>query len=49
MAKHAILVIDMLNDFADPKGVLYCPSSRKIIPTMQKLFDWVRERIKRER
>lgn len=46
MAKHAILVIDMLNDFADPKGVLYCPNSRKIIPTMQKLFDWVRERNK---
>ncbi|TJX65937.1 cysteine hydrolase [Soehngenia saccharolytica] len=44
MTKHAILVIDMLNDFADPNGVLYCPNSRKIIPTMQKLFDWVRER-----
>lgn len=44
MSKHAILIIDMLNDFADPEGALYCPNNRKIIPTLQKLMKWVRDR-----
>jgi nicotinamidase-related amidase len=44
MSRHGILVIDMLNDFSHPDGVLYCPNSRKIIPNLQKLFKWVRER-----
>jgi len=44
MPRHGILIIDMLNDFADPKGVLYCPNNRKIIPTLQRLISWVRER-----
>ncbi|MTI48613.1 MAG: cysteine hydrolase [Firmicutes bacterium] len=44
MARHAIVVIDMLNDFADPKGALYCEAGKKITPNLQKLFKWVRER-----
>ncbi|HZE21331.1 MAG TPA: isochorismatase family cysteine hydrolase, partial [Desulfobaccales bacterium] len=33
MAKAALLVADMLNDFLDPKGSLFCGSgSREIIP-----------------
>lgn len=44
MSRHAIVVIDMLNDFANPKGALYCEGGRTIIPNLQKLFKWVRER-----
>lgn len=44
MPRHGILIIDMLNDFAHPDGVLYCPNNRKIIPTLQKLINWVRKR-----
>lgn len=44
MAKHAILVIDMLNDFVGETAKLRCPGGEKIIPNLQKLFRWVRER-----
>ena len=44
MAKHAIVVIDMLNDFIGEKAMLRCPGGEKIIPNLQKLFKWVRER-----
>ena len=33
MPKKALIVVDMLNDFIDEKGALYCGStSREIIP-----------------
>lgn len=33
MIKSALIVVDMLNDFIDEKGALYCgPSSRDIVP-----------------
>lgn len=36
----AILVIDMLNDFIDPRGALYCGAeARKIIPAIRGLVD----------
>lgn len=44
MKRHAILVIDMLNDFVGEKAPLRCPGGEKIIPDLQKLFAWVRER-----
>jgi nicotinamidase-related amidase len=44
MPRHGILVIDMLNDFANPEGALYCEGTAKIIPNLQKLFKWVRSR-----
>lgn len=44
MSKHAILIIDMLNDFANEKGSLYCPGSAKITKNLQGLIKWVRER-----
>jgi len=44
MPRHAILVIDMLNDFANPKGALYCQGSARIIENLQKLLKWVRDR-----
>jgi nicotinamidase-related amidase len=44
MAKHAILVIDMLNDFIGEDAPLRCPGGDEIIPGLQKLFKWVRAR-----
>ncbi len=43
MIKKALIVVDMLNDFLDKNGALYCgPSARKIIP-------FVRKRLKKHR
>lgn len=40
MSKKVLLIIDALNDFFDPKGVLYCgESARKIIPVIRSLMD----------
>ncbi len=44
MGKHAILVIDMLNDFIGEQASLRCPDGEKIVPDLQKLFNWVRSR-----
>lgn len=44
MAKHAILVIDMLNDFIGEEAPLRCPGGEEIIPDLQRLFKWVRAR-----
>ena len=40
MAQKLLLVIDMLNDFMDPKGALYCgDEARRIIPVIRSLVD----------
>lgn len=40
MEKKALLVIDMLNDFMNPAGALYCgDESRRIIPVIRSLVD----------
>ncbi|MBP8646300.1 MAG: cysteine hydrolase [Syntrophobacteraceae bacterium] len=40
MTRKALLVIDVLNDFLDPKGALYCgDDSRRIIPVIRFLVD----------
>lgn len=44
MSRHAILVIDMLNDFIGEKAPLRCPGGETIIPNLQRLFKWVRGR-----
>jgi nicotinamidase-related amidase len=44
MSKHAILIIDMLNDFANEKGSLYCPGAGRITKNLQELMKWVRGR-----
>ncbi len=44
MTKHAILVIDMLNDFVGEKAPLRCPGGEVIVPNLQRLFSWVRNR-----
>lgn len=44
MPRHGILVIDMLNDFVGEKAPLRCPGGELIVPNLQKLFKWVRDR-----
>ncbi|MBU5436946.1 cysteine hydrolase [Tissierella sp. MSJ-40] len=44
MSRHAILVIDMLNDFVGEKAPLRCPGGEEIVPNLQNLFQWVRSR-----
>lgn len=44
MARHGIVVIDMLNDFIGENASLRCPGGEEIVPNLQKLFKWVRER-----
>lgn len=40
MPGKLLMVIDMLNDFMDPKGALYCGNeARKIIPSVRVLVD----------
>ncbi len=42
---RALIVIDMLNDFLDPKGVLYCgEAARKIIPEIKALLAEFRQK-----
>ncbi len=44
MSRKALLVVDMLNDFMDPDGALYCgDDARRIIPAVRDLLDGHRE------
>lgn len=38
MAKHAVVIIDMLNDFIHPDGALTCPNGTGIVPAIQELI-----------
>ncbi|WP_425538602.1 cysteine hydrolase family protein [Microaceticoccus formicicus] len=44
MAKHAVLVIDMLNDFIGEKAPLRCENGEKIVPDIKRLLEWIRSR-----
>ena len=40
MASRVLLVIDLLNDFMNPEGALYCGhQARVIIPVIRSLID----------
>lgn len=41
---EALLVIDMLNDFCDPKGSLFVPMNREVIPNIAREIARARER-----
>ena len=44
MSKQAVLIIDMVNDFVSPDGVLYCgEAAQKIIPYIRKLIETKRK------
>ena len=42
--RYGIVVIDMLNDFIGETAALRCKGGEVIVPNLQKLFKWVRER-----
>ena len=42
MDNGAVIVIDMLNDFADPKGKLYCETAKEVIPKIKQVVDAAR-------
>jgi len=43
MAIQTLIIVDMLNDFIDPKGALYCgSSSRTIVPFIRERLDHYR-------
>ena len=45
MLKKALIIVDMLNDFVDEKGALYCgKEARAIIPFIQERLKTFRER-----
>lgn len=45
MSKKALIIIDMLNDFVDEKGALYCgDNARSIIPFIQERLETFRKR-----
>ena len=45
MSKNALIIVDMLNDFVDEKGALYCgKGSRDIIPFIMERLQKSRER-----
>jgi nicotinamidase-related amidase len=41
--KHAIVVIDMLNDFIGEKATLRCENGEKIVPEIRRLVDFAHE------
>jgi nicotinamidase-related amidase len=44
MTKEALIIVDMLVDFIDPKGALYCgPTADKIVPFVRQQLDRARQ------
>ena len=44
MSKKALIIVDMLNDFVDEKGVLYCgETAREIIPFVREKLETSRK------
>jgi nicotinamidase-related amidase len=44
MSKIAVLIIDMLKDFLEEWGALYCKHCREIVPSIQRLIKESRKR-----
>ena len=45
MTANVLIIVDMLNDFIDPAGVLYCgPTADEIVPFIQERLNAYRER-----
>ena len=42
-SKHAIVVIDMLNDFIGPNAALRCESGEKIVPNIREAIDFAHD------
>lgn len=42
MNRTALLVVDMVRDFTDPKGLVYYPQNREILPRIQEVISFCR-------
>jgi nicotinamidase-related amidase len=40
--RHAVVVIDMLNDFVEPEGALTCKNAKGIVPKIAEVLDFAR-------
>lgn len=43
MRKTALIIVDMVRDFTDPKGLVYYPENREILPNIKKVLEKCRE------
>lgn len=41
--KHALVIIDMLNDFIDEKGALLCENGKQIVPKIREAINFCHE------
>lgn len=41
--KHAVVIIDMLNDFIGPEATLRCENGEAIVPNIRKLIDFAHD------
>lgn len=44
MAKTALLIVDMVKDFTDPKGLVFYSQNRMILPRIKKVLEECRKR-----
>lgn len=44
MSKTALLIVDMIKDFTDPRGLVFYPQNRDILPIIQKVMDTCRKK-----
>lgn len=42
----ALLIVDMLNDFTQPEGLVYYPQNREVLPRIAEVLEWFRSREK---
>ncbi|MDD3402126.1 MAG: cysteine hydrolase [Hespellia sp.] len=43
MKKSALIIVDMVRDFTDPKGLVYYPQNREILPKIKTVLEVSRE------
>lgn len=43
MSKSALLIVDMVKDFTDEKGLVFYPQNREVLPRIKKMLDVSRE------
>lgn len=44
MHKTALFIIDMVNDFTNPEGLVFYPKNREILPNIKKVLEECRKR-----
>lgn len=44
MSKSALIIVDMVKDFTDEKGLVFYPQNRQVLPKIKKVLDFAREK-----